>query len=406
MAHHRTAKIVALTLAWFALGTGASVAQDAPASTTAIWNPCFEVRGGLDNCRLRFLQEKQGRIAYLGGSITTMQGWRDLTYNLFKTRFPETQFDFINAGIGGTNSTLGAFRFESDVFKNGPVDLLFLEFAVNDGGTSSPDNRLERAMEGIIRHARRLNPKIDIIVQYFADQSKVKDITEGRMPDSIALHEKVVRYYDLPAINEASEMTRRLNAGEFTWEQFSRDSCHPLPFGHEQYAGCIQALLDAAWPTPPTQDATLVDHPLPAPLDALNYENGRFIPIEQARIIEGWARDTAWKAEKTCNYSGPVNVLAAETPGATVELEFEGSLIGINAIAGMDAGIIECSVDAGKPQPVDMFDHYCESFHRPVCHVLAEDLPPGKHLLRLRMAADHSPKSQGYAARILGFVAN
>ncbi|MGC9329386.1 MAG: hypothetical protein ACP5I1_17255, partial [Candidatus Hinthialibacter sp.] len=75
----------------------------------------FDVRGGVDNCRIKFEKQKTGRIAYLGGSITTMKGWRELTYDLFQKRFPETTFEFIDAGIGGTNSTLGAFRFEEDV---------------------------------------------------------------------------------------------------------------------------------------------------------------------------------------------------------------------------------------------------------------------------------------------------
>jgi len=364
----------------------------------------YRLRGGIDNCRMRFLNDKEGRVAYIGGSITTMKGWRELTYDLFKTRFPDTEFDFINAGIGGTNSTLGAFRFEDHVFKNGPVDLLFLEFAVNDGGTETPGNRSRRAMEGIIRHARRLNPHIDIIMQYFADRGKVAAINAGKIPESIAHHEEVAAHYDVPVIDLAREMTRRLNDGQFTWEQFSRDSCHPLPFGHQQYAACIDAFLAAAWAGPPAPETT--PHAMPAPLDPLNYENGRFIALEAARVRRGWTRDPAWDAEKKCNYGGAVDVLAAETPGAVLELEFKGSLIGISAIAGMDAGILECRVDGGEVRTVDLFDHYCKRFHRPVCHVLAEALPPGQHVLELRMADDNNEASTGHAARILEFVAN
>ena len=323
----------------------------------------FKVRGGLDNCRLRFLGEKKGRVAFLGGSITTMIGWRDLTCQMLKKRFPDTEFDFIDAGIGGTNSTLGAFRFEQDVFKNGPVDLLFVEFAVNDSGDETPDSRYSRAMEGIIRHALRLNPKIDIVIQYFADTDKVADLRKGKMPDVILRHDKVAEHYAISIVNMATEMTRRMDAGEFTWEQFSKDTCHPSPFGHERYAECINAFLDAAWAKAPEPAASLKDHSLPAPLDPLNYENGRFIELGQVKPADGWIRVKQWNTEKTCNYSGPVDVLAATTPGASLELEFEGTLIGIAAIAGMDAGIVECSVDNGPPRTIDLFDHYCPSFH-------------------------------------------
>jgi lysophospholipase L1-like esterase len=367
--------------------------------------PYFNVRTGLDNCRLQFLKEKMGRVAFIGGSITTMPGWRDLTCKLLENRFADTQFDFINAGIGGTNSTLGAFRLEDDVFKSGPVDLLFLEFAVNDGD-EAPDNRAVRAMEGIVRHARRLNPRIDIVMQYFADQGKVAEITKGETPSIITRHEQVAERYGIPVLNLALEMTRRLNAGAFTWEQFSRDSCHPLPFGHQLYADCIDAFLETAWAKPADLATAPVDHPVPEALDPLNYVHGRFIALDKAAALKDWRRIPDWTAEKTCNYSGPVDVLAAEAPGASFELPFEGSLVGMYGIAGMDAGVLECSVDDGPAARVDLFDHYCAQFHRPVCRILAEGLAPGPHVLHLRMADDANPKSQGHAARILKFVAN
>jgi len=38
----------------------------------------FALRNGLTRCLLKFKSEKQGRVAFLGGSITAAQGWRDL----------------------------------------------------------------------------------------------------------------------------------------------------------------------------------------------------------------------------------------------------------------------------------------------------------------------------------------
>lgn len=368
--------------------------------------PVFQLRSGLDNCRLVFDRTKHGRVAYLGGSITASPGWRDLTYDLLKKRFPNTEFDFINAGVGGTNSSFGAFRFSEDVFAHGPVDLLFLEFAVNDDGGPCPDNRRLRAMEGILRHARMLNPNIDVLMMYFADTGKVEKYRKGETPDVIQDHERVAEHYAIPVLYLASEVTRRLDAGQFTWEQFSRDSCHPMERGHAVYAECIDALLNAAWTAPIAESAQVRAHEMPQPLDPANYERGRFIALDQATIVNGWKRLPQWDTEKKCNYGGAVDVLAAEAPGDAVELEFEGSLIGISAIAGMDAGIIEIAIDGGAPQKLDMFDGYCAQFHRPVCRVLAEDLPQGRHRVRLTMSKEHHAQSTGYAARILKFVAN
>jgi lysophospholipase L1-like esterase len=378
-----------------------------PTPTPPLGKDYFSLRGALDNCRLQFLNEKKGRVAFLGGSITAMNGWRDLTCEMLKKRFAETQFEFNNAGVGGTNSTLGAFRLENDVFKNGPVDLLFLEYAVNDdGGTDEPDNRPARAIEGIIRHARRENPKIDIVIQYFADTVKVGQIRKGAMPAIILKHDAVAEHYAIPTINMATEMTRRIDAGEFTWEQFSKDTCHPSTFGHDRYAECIGAFLDAAWKSPVDAAVQPKDFPLPEPMDKLNYETGHFIDLGVPKIAHGWNRIPKWDTEKKCNYGGAVDILAGEQPGAELTLAFEGTLIGIYAIAGMDAGVLECAVDGGPPHKVDLFDGYCAQFHRPVCRTLAEELPHGKHVLTLRIADEKNEKSLGHAARILKFTTN
>src|SRR4051794_1740285 len=89
-------------------------------------------RGSLDNSRLKFQTDKKGSVAFIGGSITEMDGYRPMVCDLLKKRFPETTFTFTAAGISSTCSTTGAFRLATDVFGGGPVDLLFVEFAVND----------------------------------------------------------------------------------------------------------------------------------------------------------------------------------------------------------------------------------------------------------------------------------
>ena len=79
----------------------------------------FVLRDGLANCRLKFKKEKTGRIAFLGGSITAGGGWRDEMIRHFQERFPETEFDFISAGIGSLGSVPHAFRLERDVLSAG-----------------------------------------------------------------------------------------------------------------------------------------------------------------------------------------------------------------------------------------------------------------------------------------------
>lgn len=91
-----------------------------------------ELRGGVGNSYAKFIKDKKGRVAFLGGSITFNGGWRDSICKYLEERFPDTEFDFIAAGIPSMGTPSAAFRFERDILKNGPVDLLFEEAAAND----------------------------------------------------------------------------------------------------------------------------------------------------------------------------------------------------------------------------------------------------------------------------------
>jgi sialidase-1 len=54
-------------------------------------------RTGLANCFRKFQNEKVGRVAFMGGSITESPGWRDKFSEYLIEKFPDTKFDFINA---------------------------------------------------------------------------------------------------------------------------------------------------------------------------------------------------------------------------------------------------------------------------------------------------------------------
>ena len=63
------------------------------------------LRGNFDNCRLVFEKEKKGHAAFMGGSITEMNGYRPILWEWLQKRFPKTEFTFTNAGISSTCST-------------------------------------------------------------------------------------------------------------------------------------------------------------------------------------------------------------------------------------------------------------------------------------------------------------
>ncbi|MFA6564954.1 MAG: alpha/beta fold hydrolase [Verrucomicrobiia bacterium] len=369
----------------------------------------FALRGGLANCRIKFEREKTGRVAFMGGSITEMKGWRELVCEELQRRFPNTKFDFIAAGISSTGSTPGAFRLLRDVFGRGPVDLLFEEAAVNDETNGFADQQQVRGMEGIIRHARLVNPALDIVQLHFVDPDKMRAINAGKTPAVITNHEKVAKHYNVPSIDLAHEVTERIHAKEFTWEKDFK-GLHPSPFGHTLYAKSIARLFDAAWKEPLAADAKLQPYTLPAkPLDEKSYFRGRLVDIKEARVASGWKIYPSWKpTAKVGTRKGFVNVpmLVAEEPGAALTLKFMGTAVGVFVAAGPDAGIVEFCID-GKPwRSLDLFTHWSGGLHIPWAYVLDAELAPGPHELTLRMSDKKNAESKGHAARIVNFLVN
>jgi len=274
-------------------------------------------RGNMDNCRIKFEHEKRGRVAFLGGSITFMHGWRDQVCDYLHQKFPETKFDFINAGIPSTGSTPGAMRLVRDVLSKGAVDLLFEEAAVNDATNGiSPQIQL-RGMEGIIGHALSTNPNMNIVMLHFADQDKMADYNRSQTPEVIAQHEKVAEYYAIPSINFAKEVNDRILNGEFTWRDDFRN-LHPSPFGQALYLRTIKYFFETSWKNPPP--VKQIPKVLPGKtLDAYSYVHGNFQSINSAELKSGWKLTGDWTPQNkggTRDGFVHVPVLEATNPGA------------------------------------------------------------------------------------------
>lgn len=366
-----------------------------------------QMRGRLDNSRLRFIMNRKGTVAFIGGSITEMNGYRPMVSELLKKRFPQTAFKFIDAGISSTCSTTGAFRLASDVFGHGQVDLLFVEFAVNDD-QDAHHTRAEciRGLEGIIRHARALNPNVDIVVTYFVNEAILKTLQEGKTPLTIEAHEAVAKHYDVPSVNLAAEVAAEITAGDLTWKKYG--GVHPAPFGNALCTKMIDELLTREWSIPLADNAAPVPHVNPPEsLDALNYEHGRFIDLKNARIVRGFTLGVPdWKGlpgQKRDRFTS-IPMLSATEAGAELTLEFEGTAVGAYIVAGPDAGIALASIDGQAPQEVDLYHPFSKDLHYPRTVLFGTDLKPGKHTLTLRLSKD--TKSTGHAMRIMEFVSN
>ena len=362
------------------------------------------LRGNLDNCRVQFERQKKAHVAFMGGSITEMNGYRPMVCDNLKKRFPETEFTFTDAGLSSTCSTTGAFRLQTDVLSKGPVDLFFIEFAVNDDQDAGHSREIcIRGMEGIIRQALRHNPAMDIVIVHFINPEMLETLKAGKTPLTAGAHEEVAKRYGISTINLAKEVAEQIVAEKLTWQQFG--GVHPAPRGNAIAAGMIDQLMTRAWARPLA--ASKSARALPEPIDPLNYGNGRFIDPKQAVITGGWTIHTPdWKTIKgsTRGQFRDIPLLCADRPGAELKLTFTGTAVGAFVVAGPDAGMVEARIDGGAPIEVDLYHNFSSGLHYPRTVMFATDIKPGEHTLVLRTL--EKTRSAGTAARIVKFVAN
>lgn len=362
--------------------------------------------GSLDNVLYKIREKAEVRVAFLGGSITHMNGWRGLVMTWLTERYPKVHFDFINAGIPSLGSLPHAFRLQNDVLDKGRIDLLFVESAVNDYVNKTPATMQQRALEGIIRHALSFNPYMDVVLMAFADEFKLTDYAAGKIPREVQLHEQLARYYHLPFINLAREVYMRIQNKEFSWRDDFKN-LHPSAFGQALYANTIQTLL---YNSPGRQVERKPKKAfLPDPKDPFCYMDGTYLSLKEANLVKGFTLNPSW-TPKDSAHTRPgfvkIPVLEAMQSGATLELAFTGTAVGVAVLSGPDAGIIRYSIDGEPWKTTDLYTEWSGGLHLPWYLLLGDGLSNDKHRLVITIAEGRNVSSKGEAVRIAHFLMN
>ena len=332
----------------------------------------YRVRAGLPNFFAKAAGTGEVRVAYLGGSITAAPGWRPQTLDLFRRTFPAARFAEINAAIGGTGSDLGVFRLQHDVLQHRP-DLLFVEFAVNDGGADPV--RIQQAMEGIVRQTRRADPHTDICFVYTLAENQLPDLLRGTFQRSATAMEAVADHYGIPSIHFGVEVARRVAAGQLIFKGprpaevsptnrpmlFSDDGVHPLvETGHTLYTAAVEQALPALR----AASATAGPHAQPAPLRADNWEDARLLPLTSNLLSGAWEpQDPATSRVGRDKFQRLGGVWKAAAPGAALSFTFRGASAALYDLLGPDGGLVGIQVDDQPERVVPRLDGYC-TYHR------------------------------------------
>ncbi len=327
----------------------------------------FQLRGGIPNL-LRKAKVADGRtirVAYLGGSITEASGWRVKTLAGFKTRFPGVNWVDINAGVGGTGSDLGVFRLKKQVLDENP-DLLFVEFAVNDGC----NGYTQRAMEGIVRQTWAYNSEIDIIFVYTTNQTLLNDIKTGTTSCVITNMDAIANHYTIPSINFGVEVQRLITAGEVVWKApatkgedvFTSDGTHPTNLGHDVYASIVKRAFDEFLKAPAQTNS--VPHALNTALNANHWADAKMVPVRQDMLIGTWNKSTTGSTgiDNARRFSRWVSdIWYTNTAGSKLNLQFKGVVVGFLDILGPEGCLIRWKVNTGSESVITRFDKFSTS---------------------------------------------
>ncbi len=178
------------------------------------------------------------KLGFLGGSIT--QGslasspdtcYASRVYRWWCGAFPEAEFTYLNAGIGGTTSHFGAARVAQDLLCEKP-DVVFVEFSVND----DDDAHFQETYEGLVRRLLSCpwKPAVVLLHNRFYD--------DGHSAQRI--HDVVGAYYRVPGVYMGDAILPRIASGEFAREELTPDGLHPNDKGHELLAEVICEYLE------------------------------------------------------------------------------------------------------------------------------------------------------------------
>ena len=343
-------------------------------------------REGIGNVMAKIRAGQEITVAYLGGSITAMNGWRNKTTDWLKATYPKATFKEVHAAIGGTGSDLGVFRLGRDVLEHHP-DLLFVEFATNDGGT--PPEQIWRSMEGIVRQTWKQDPLTDIVFTYTITTAFTNDYVNGLCNRSASAMEQLADHYGIPSINFGIRVAQLLKENKLIMDAkvietavpkespdrdkrirdmiaadkrmlFANDGVHPRDEGHELYKAAMIAGLTQM------KDMPAADHKarLAKAFVADNWESAKMVPLNEKMLTGNWTKLPATNDRQKSFGDRMGQIWMADQPGSKLHFKFKGAVAKIYDLLGPDGGQVTITVD-GKvgAKPVPRFDSYC-TYHR------------------------------------------
>ncbi len=363
-------------------------------------------KSGVSNFIAQMEKERKAHVAFLGGSITeNKKGHSKMVADWLTEEWPDVDFTFTNAGLASTCSLSGAGRVDRDVLSQGQVDLLVLEFAVNDDQDAEHDRKTAiRGLEGIVRQYYRENPTGSIISVQFVNPGILKNIQNGKETVSVAAHKAVARHYGLPIVDVGQGLANEIANGKMTWKK-DYAGTHPNQEGYRFASDLITSVIEKTISGETPQTVALPD-----PIDEGSYANMKIVDPQEFNWLGGWKHAQVSKelipmGQIRSDYE-KFKAIRSDSAGDHLYYSFAGKMLGAFVLAGPDAGALEVSIDNGEWKKVELYHSYSGGLNYPRSVILADDLSSAYHQVAIRTAASDNEKSKGATATILYFVTN
>lgn len=177
-------------------------------------------------------QGEKVTVAVIGGSITygTISSgssdssvehkkcYADIFFSWWEETFPQTEFEFINAGIGATDSYIGVHRVRADVLDYKP-DIVLVEFAVNDSNSIF----YKKTYDNLVRMIAKSENEPAVLLLFMA-QTNGAGAQENQSAIGFA--------YSLPMLSYRNVMKEMIESGRYSDKELSGDVVHPSALGH------------------------------------------------------------------------------------------------------------------------------------------------------------------------------
>lgn len=387
--------VLSLLLA-LCLSAGAQPPAAPPGADAAIFARSLVSMG--DTARLQHVLAKARRgeaitVAVIGGSITAgasaskeenrwgnrvAQWWRVWAT---KNGRPTEQVKFINAGIGATGSNIAAHRAPAQLLVHKP-DLVVAEFAVNDPDSQFAAETLEGLVRQVLRQPQRPATAAKPAMMLLFTMNKAGGNAQQ-------WHFKVGQHYRLPMVSFRDALWPEIQAGRMKWEDVEADEVHPNDRGHQYCADFVDAVIEKVLAALPA-DAQLPAIPeVPKPLISDVFERATMF----VRDTITPTRNDGWKPADNWPF-GPC--WEADAPGNVLEFEVEGTAVSVVYWRiKRDMGMASAQVDDRPPVKLNgWFEADWGGYA--AYELVARDLPPGKHKLRVQVLDEKAPASNGH----------